>query len=311
MTFDAVWRQLRERCDSLDPNAALVTPGSERVFRIEVCYPDRIRIRYRETDNERVLRREGFDALHDRLAEGDDLSIADLPPGVEPYVAVLSLSPRYTVDESAGVIHSAEDEAEPECPFLREGWEVRTAPERIHDDALLLADFLADHDVEDLETTAAETVVDLYVLLSDVQRGADGLRRDVRDALLDRIGPEGRLRGQFGTVSRSHRERRHLKDDAAVFDALDEEDIPKEWVLGVDQDRLDVVLAVTGLQEEDVYDIEEQVYVQKTGVEEEAKRSRLQGLRDRLDALDDEEADRLRDEIDDLESRLDALLSAD
>jgi hypothetical protein len=56
-----------------------------------------------------------------------------------------------------------------------------------------------------------------------------------------------------------------------VFDALDEHGIPREWVIGVNPDTLDVVLALTDLEEDAVYDVEEQVYVQKTEVAEVEK----------------------------------------
>jgi hypothetical protein len=34
-----------------------------------------------------------------------------------------------------------------------------------------------------------ETLTDLYILLSDVQRGTDRIRRTVREPLLKRLGP--------------------------------------------------------------------------------------------------------------------------
>lgn len=76
-----------------------------------------------------------------------------------------------------------------------------------------------------------------------------------------------------------------------------------------EEHQLDVVLAVTDLDEDAVYDIEEQVYVQKTGVEEE-KYARLQGLADRIDELDGEAGEALREDLLALEERLDEALSA-
>jgi hypothetical protein len=78
----------------------------------------------------------------------------------------------------------------------------------------------------------------------------------------------------------------------------------------VDREKLDVVLAVTDLGEDEVYDVEAQDYVQKTQVEEEEKYSRLQGLAGRIDELEGPEAEDLRDDLTDLEARLDAALSA-
>ena len=68
--------------------------------------------------------------------------------------------------------------------------------------------------------------------------------------------------------------------------------------------------ASTDLEAGDVYNVEEQVYVQKTGVDEAEKQSRLQGLKERLADLESDEAADLRADIDDLEDRIDAVLAA-
>ena len=185
-----------------------------------------------------------------------------------------------------------------------------SAPDRVRDDAVLLADALAPYDVTDPDSLSVERLVDVYVLLSDVQRGADRLRRTVGDHLLPHVGPDAELHGRFGTVHRTVRERRHLRDEETVLDALDEEGIPREWVLGVDPEKLDVVLAVTDLDEREVYDVEETVYVQKTGVEEAEKQSRLQGLVDRLEELEPGERAAIEEEVQEIEDRLDDLLAA-
>lgn len=83
-----------------------------------------------------------------------------------------------------------------------------------------------------------------------------------------------------------------------MIDVFDARDIC-EWVLGVDPDNLDVVPAVTDLSEAEVY-------VQKTGIDESAKFSRLQGLADRLEGV--EGGEDLRDDLDDLERRIEEAL---
>lgn len=308
MAFSTVWQELRDRCGAIDPDAVLVTPSSERAFVVDAVEDDRLVVRFLADDEEHALWQNQFEVLYDRLETStEEMSVADLPAGVEPYVSVLSLSSRYAVDESTDTIRR--DGGGTDSPFLRPEWTVRTPPERVRDDAVLLTDLLERYAVEDLDSLPPETLVDLYVLLSDVQRGADGLRKEVGEEVLEHIGPDARLHSRFGTVTRTVRERRRPKDDETVLDALDEKGIPHEWVLGVDPDKLDVVLAATGLDERAVYDVHEQVYVQKTGVEEAEKQSRLQGLKDRLDALETEEASELRDDIEDLEDRLDTVLA--
>jgi hypothetical protein len=311
MAFSSLWQTLRDQCAALGSETVLVTPSSERHFVVDATDDDRIAIRYLDTDEERSLRREQFEVLYDRLAaDGASLSLRSLPAGVEPYASVLSLAPQFAVDEAADALRYDASGAGGESPFRRPAWTARTEPDRVRDDALLLVDLLERHDAADPGSLASETLVDLYVLLSDLQRGSDRLRRTLGDQLLAYVVPDAGLHGQFGTVHRTTRERRHLRGEETVLSALDDAGVPREWVLGVDPEKLDVVLSVTDLDEREVYDVEEQVYVQKTAVEEAEKQSRLQGLKDRLDALETEDAQRLRDDIEALEDRLDALLAS-
>ena len=307
MTDGIAWEDLREQCERLDPGAELVTPLSDRQFEIETTADDRIEIGFRDSGEGIPLWREQFDVLADRLSDGP-VTLANLPPGVEPYASVLSVTDAYVADGDA-LYHDPEDAVYGESPYFVPPEEARTRPERVHDDAMLLAAHLERLDADDPESLDTDTLTDLYVLLSDVQRGADRLRRSVREALLDRLGPEQRLSGRFGTVRRTTRQRRQVKDDETVLAALDERDIPREWVLGVDPDKLDVVLAVTDLSEPEVYDVEQQEYIQKTGADETEKVSRLRGLIEQIDALDEEEQEAVREDLEALEERIEEALA--
>jgi hypothetical protein len=311
MEFSTVWQELRDRSDAVSPDEVLIAPASERPFDITSIDPDRIVVEFVRGDDERTLRRDQFEVLYNRLeTDSDGVSLTELPAGVEPYVAVMSLSTRYAVDESDGRLSRSDGREANETPFRRPAWTARTSPERVHDDAVLLADTLEREEDADPKSLSPESLVDLYVLLSDVQRGADRLRREIGDHSLDYIGPDARFHGRFGTVHRTNRERRRLKDDETILDALDQVGIPHSWVMGVDPEKLDVVLTVTDLQERAVYDVDEQVYVQKTAVDEDEKQSRLQGLRDRLADVETEEAEQLRDDIEEIEDRLETVLAA-
>ena len=313
MAFDTAWQELRNRCEAVGPDEVLVTPASERPFVVRSSEADRIVVEMVREGEERSLWRDQFEVLYDRLAsEPDGISLADLPVGVEPYVTALSLAPRYVV-ESDGRLRAADEPGAVEgyeSPFRRPAWTVRSSRKRVHDDAVLLADALERTDAANVESLSTDSLVDLYVLLSDVQHGANRLRKEVGDRLLEHVGPDADLHGRFGTVHRTTRDRRRLKDEETVLDVLDERGVPHEWVLGVDPEKLDVVLAVTDIDERAVYDIDEQVYVQKTAVEESEKQSRLQGLKDRLAELETEEAEEIRDDIESIEDRLDAVLAA-
>jgi len=300
------WTTLRTALEQRGPGTALETPVSERQFELGATTPDRVDITFRDSGEEQSLHREQFEMLLDRLADGSIL-LEELHPSVEPYAAILSLSPTHV--SANGTLSRAPEEAQGgESPHLLSPEEARTDPERVHDDAVLLADLLDRLDATAPGSLDTRRLVDLYVLLSDVQRGADRVRRTVSEPLLDRLGGDQQLHGRFGTVRRTTRERRTPKDDGTVLGVLDEHGIPHEWVLGVDPDKLDIVLAVTDVDESAVYDVDEQVYVQKTGVDEDEKFSRLQGLAERLDEVDGGE--QLQDDIADLERRIEEALSA-
>ena len=307
-TDGAIWDDVRERSERLEPGAGLVTPVSERPFRVEATFDDHVAIRFRDSGEERHLWREQFEMFARRVDDGS-IATADLPPGVEPYASVVTLLDDYTADGDA-IVRAPDEAVSGESPYLVSPAAAQTRPERLHDDSLLLANALSRLDATDLSSLDTDTLADLYVLLSDVQHESDRLRQSARDPLLDRLGPDQELPGRFGTVRRTTRERRRPKDDETVLDALDERGIPREWVLGVDADKLDVVLAVTDLTEDEVYDADEQEYVQKTGVDEDEKYSRLRGLADRIDRLDGVDGEELREELADLEARLDEALSA-
>ncbi|WP_435551882.1 hypothetical protein [Natrinema sp. CGMCC1.2065] len=307
MEPDDTWTSLRRQCEALEPGAELLTPVSERPFGIERTDDDRLVVRFGDSGETRPLWREQFVVFLERLDEGA-VPIEGLQPGVEPYASVLTLAAAYTADGDA--IRYDPDAAGGESPFLVSAAAARDPPERVHDDALLLAAVLERIDADEPAALDTEALTDLYVLASDTQHGADRLRRSARDPLLERLGPDQRLHGRYGTVRRTTRERQRPKDEASIFEALDDHGIPREWVTGIDRDKLDVVLAVTDLEEDAVYDVEEDVYVQKVGVDEDEKYTRLQGLADRIDDLADAEGEELRAELDAIEDRLEEALSA-
>lgn len=308
MGSDDTWITLRRQCEALEPRAELVTPVSGRPFGIERTADDRIVVRFGDSGERRPLWREQFVVFFEQLADGS-IPLATLPPGVEPYASIATLTGSYTADDDE-IRYDPEEATAGESPFLVPAVAARSTPERVHDDALLFARQLERHDADDPSVLDTDSATDLYVLASDVQHGSNRVRRSIRNALLERLGPDQQLHGRYGTVRRTTRERRQPKDEETIFDVLDERGIPREWVTGVDRDKLDVVLAVTDLEESEVYDVDEDVYVQKTAVDEDEKYSRLQGIADRIDELEGPEREELRAELDDIEDRLEDALSA-
>ena len=311
MTFEMRWHALRDECNDLLEDATLVAPLTDRRFSIAEVQTDRIIIAFVDSQNSRTLPRDQFKALHDRITDTvNGFSLNNLPQRTEPYAAVLSLHPRYEVDENARVIRETEDATTTQLVDEQEDEEdvERTEPDlEIYSDALLLIDALERHDPSVLEDVETPVLVNLYTLLSDIQRDANDLRKDVSDVILDRLHHDQPVHGQFGSVQRTTRRRRNLKDDNEVLATLEDAGIPREEVLGVDRDKVDDALEVLELQDSDVYDIDQTEYVRKAEVDEEVKESRLQGLKEQLAMSDDPETNELRGEIEDLEERIEEL----
>ncbi len=315
MPFTGSWHTLLEELGNLPDDATLVTPLSHNQFRISDVQEQRVVIEFldRDIDGTRPLQRDQFETLYRRITDAPDgFDLDRLPPDADPYPAVLSLHPRFEIDDDQGVI--VETDAPTTSQLLDTEDDAatadaaRTEPDLdVYADALLLVDALERHEVETLAEIDTDALVNLYTLLSDVQRNADDLRQAVADVLLDRFHHDQPMAGPFGAVQRTTRRNRSLKDDEEVLETLENAGIDPGRVMGVDREKVDDALAVSELSEGDVYEIEESEYVRKAEVDEQRKETRLQGLKDQLAAADGEAVEELRNEIEELESRIEEL----
>ena len=315
MSFRVSWSTLVEELDALPEGATLRTPLSQKQFRISDVQEHRVIIKFldHEHDKTRPLQRDQFETLYRRISdESNGFGLDRLPPDADPYPAVLSVHPRFEIDEERGVIAETDTKTTSQVLNGTDDTDVeatdRTEPDLdVYADALLLVDALERYDVTALQDVETDALINIYTLLSDVQRNANNLRQDVGDVLLSRLHHDRPVSGPFGSVQRTTRRNRSLKDEEEVLDTLTKAGIDRERVMGVDRDKVDDALAVTDLSESDVYDIEESEYVRKAEVDEDRKETRLQGLKDQLAASEGEEAAELRDEIEELEARIDEL----
>jgi hypothetical protein len=101
---------------------------------------------------------------------------------------------------------------------------------QVYSDALLLTDALGHHDVADLTDQDTDVLVNLYILLSDVQRSANDLRQDIANVLLDRLHHDQPVSDQYESVRKAEvnedtKETRlqGLKDRLVASDEGDEE----------------------------------------------------------------------------------------
>lgn len=314
MPFSVSWHTLLDELDDLSEETELITPLSADRFRITDVQEHRVVITFDESGERHPLQREQFETLYQRIqGSNSDFELDRLPADADPYPAVLSLHPRFEIDGDRGVI------VETEGPTGTQLVDGDTAPDEgdriepdgldVYSDALLLIDALERRDVTTLGELETDALVNVYTLCSDVQRNANEFRQDVADVLLDRLHHDQPVHGQYGSVQRTSRRNRSLRDEEEVLDTLEAAGIERERVMSVDSSKVAKALDVTELAESDVYEGSESEYVRKAEVDEAAKESRLQGLKDRLAASGDTESDELRQEIEALEERIDDLTS--
>jgi hypothetical protein len=314
MSFVIAWHTLLEELENLPAGTTLTTTLSNNGFTVTDIQEHRVVIQYVDSGVSVPLQRDQFETLFRHIKRNQDgFALDRLPADADPYPAVLSVHPNFEVDDDEGVIVEINDSASTqqagagvesvgEEPSEPEGMEV-------YSDARLLIDALEHHDVTALSTLSTDTLVDLYTLLSDVQRDANKLRKSLASVLLTRVDSEDPVHGQFGSVQRTTRRKRSLKDDAEVLTILENAGVDRARVMSVDRKKVDEALAEATLPETAVYDIEETEYVRKAKVDQAGKESRLQGLKDSLATTEDEDAEGLRQEIEALERRIEDLTS--
>ena len=317
MPFSATWHNLLEPLEALPADAVFRTSLSDRPFRVTDSQEHRILIQFRDDTGTTPLSREQFETLYERVTdapEGFDLD--RLPADAEPYATLLSVHPRFAIDTDANTLTEREEPTTPlvdaPIPSAADSGndDDRSEPDvPVYNDALLLIDALERTDPTDLSGVETATLVDLYTLCSDVQRNADELRQAIRGVLLDRLTHDQPIAGQYGSIQRTTRRNRSLKDDETVIATLEAAGVDRQRLLSVDREKVDDALAVTEVTEEEVYEIDDREYVRKADVDDDTKASRLQGLKDRLAAAAGDDTDELRAEIESLEERIDELTS--
>ena len=314
MPFGTSWHTLLDECDALGADATLTTPLTDTRFRITSAQDPRIVIEFVDTGDSQPLQRDQFETLAGRITETEGtFELQRLPPDAEPYAAVLSLHPRYECNDRAGTLTETDEPTTSQLitgasPATEEQDQDRTEPDlAIYADMLLLIDALERHNPAALEECETPELINLYTLLSDVQRNAGDLRTGAREVLLDRLHHDQPVHGQYGSVQRTTRRNRSLKDDGEVLQLLEDAGIARERIMSVDREKVDEALEVTELSESAVYEIDKSEYVRKAEVDDERKETRLQGLKDQLALSDDPEAEELQQEVAELEQRIEDL----
>lgn len=105
MSFTTSWHNLLDNVEGVADDATLFTPLSGKPFRVTDVQEHRVVIEFEDEDETRPLQRDQFETLFRRVTdthEGFDLD--RLPPDAEPYATVLSLHPRFELDDNEGTL---------------------------------------------------------------------------------------------------------------------------------------------------------------------------------------------------------------
>jgi len=162
MSFSSTWHNLIDNVEELPDDATLLTPLSNKSFAVGDTQEHRILIEYREDDRTVPLQRDQFETLA-RHVEGsqEGFDLDRLPPDAEPYGTVLSLHPRFELDERDGILR--ETETPTSSPLVDTKQEDTDDDEReepdiaVYSDALLLIDALERHSITQRQSLVNRT----------------------------------------------------------------------------------------------------------------------------------------------------------
>jgi hypothetical protein len=314
MSFSERWHTLLKEAEDLASDATLVTPLTDTRFHITDTQEHRIIIEFLESGDSQPLQREQFETLSQRIQDtADGFELDRLPPDAEPYAAVLMLHPRVEIDVDAGVIR--ETDAPTTTRGLDEepsGESDRAEPDiEVYADALLLIDALERHDLTAMTDLETDVLIDLTRCCRMSSEARTISDKTWLTSYSTGYSTISRWPAQYGSIQRTSRHSKSLKDDKEVLAVLEDAGVDRDRVLGIDPDKVDDALEVTDLRKRDVYDSDERAYVRKAEVDDDVKETRLQGLKEQLAASESEEVAELRDEIEALEAPIEDLTGFD
>jgi len=229
MSFRVSWHNLLERLDELPKGATFRTPLSNDRFQITGVQEHRVIIRFTDSGESRPLLKDQFETLYRRVSDSHDgFDLDRLPPDADPYPTVLSLHPRFEVNDDRGVIIETEepttslllDEDPPLCLILlstNERCQISTST-RMRSCLSTRLNATRWRRSKMSRQGRSSTCIPC----SDVQRDADDLRKEIADTLLDRLHHDRPVSGSYGSVQRTARTNRSLKDDDEVLDTLNQ-----------------------------------------------------------------------------------------
>lgn len=265
MDFPDCWAALLEAGESAEGDTDL-TPGRHAPYTVSETQENRIILTDGQSGDVHPLQKETFRKLVQNIVDNSGAFALDrLPPGAEQYAAVLSLHPAIQLDEDDGEIRITQPptrsmlDDDVDRPGEDSGASI---PDAVSRDAVLTVSVLETNG-SDLSEVSTEELVDFYALLSDLKSEVDQLRRDVSEALLQRVEPGSEAAGRRGRVARKTRYHKELKNESFVRSKLDEHGIDVESIRGFDSKKLREKLREADVPESEFFDIEEREYIRK------------------------------------------------
>lgn len=143
------------------------------------------------------------------------------------------------------------------------------------EDTLATVALLGRYDGESLTEMDAFRLTNLYALLSDLSSTADDARKQVREALLAEVQDDREIESDVGAVRRYTGERTSLRDEETVVSALERAGVDPAQVMAPERSRVEDALEVTDLSRDDVFEVEERVYLRREDLDAERRRALL------------------------------------
>ena len=109
MPFSVTWHTILDELEEVPPDTSFHTPLSGKPFRLEDVQEHRLLISYRDQDTTIPLKREQFETLYQRISDSPQAFDLDrLPADAEPYATILSVHPRFEIDQREGVLKNTD-----------------------------------------------------------------------------------------------------------------------------------------------------------------------------------------------------------
>ena len=103
------WEVFLDTVADLPSDAVLTAPLSRKRFSVTAVHKRHLCIEFQDDEDQISLQRDRFEILADRVTEATEgFDLDRLPPNADPYATVLSLHPRFDLDDSAWKLFETE-----------------------------------------------------------------------------------------------------------------------------------------------------------------------------------------------------------